>query len=124
MKKFNSGSYFEKISGYSRIVGDDKWVISAGTTGFDYEKMIISDSLEKQVERTIENIKVYLSEFNVTLDDVILCNWVVTKREYYEIAAKILNNVFSDVRPVMMTLVCDLVDERMKFEMQVFAKRK
>lgn len=121
MKTISSGSYFEKLSGYSRMIGDSNWVVSAGTTGFDYSTMTISDELEDQVKKAIENIETYLKEYNSELKDVIICNWVITKREFYEPAASIINDYFSDIRPVMLTLVSDLADERLKFEMQVFA---
>ena len=121
MKRISSDSKFEHMAGYSRMIGDKNWVVSAGTTGFDYSRMTISESLEDQIDKTFENIISYLKDFGATLNDVIICNWVITDRDYYLQAASMIKNKFSPNKPVMMTLVCDLIDERMKFEMQVFA---
>lgn len=125
-RSFSTHSEFEKISGYSRMIdmGDD-WVLSAGTTGFNYDNMSIADSLEEQVEQTFSNIKQYLARYDATLDDVVVCNWIITQREFWLPAGTMVKEYFatSPNHPVMMTLICDLIDPRMKFEMQVFAKR-
>lgn len=104
------------------MIGDAGWIVSAGTTGFDYNKMQIEDSLEKQVEQAVANIRSYLKEYGATLHDVKICNWIITDRKYFELAGGILKRHFYPNKPVMMTLVCELVDERMKFEMQVFVR--
>lgn len=120
---FSSGSEFEQIAGYSRLVVDGNWIFLAGTTGFDYERRLISESVSEQTWQALRNVKSYLSLAGATLGDVVQCNWVVTKREYFEICGPILKEAFAPNGPVMMTLVCDLVDERMKFEMQVIARQ-
>ena len=124
MKKITTNSSFEAQAGYSRMIGDKDWVVSAGTTGFNYKTMTIEKELEKQVIQTIKNIELYLSEYNCTLDDVVVCNWIITKRKYFPIAGEILKKYFSKSKPTMMTTVCKLVDKRMKFEIQIFAIKK
>ena len=41
----SSGSRFEQDMCYSRAVVDGDWVFVAGTTGFDYASMTISDDV-------------------------------------------------------------------------------
>jgi len=123
MKKLSSNSLFEKQAGYSRMIGNDDWVLSAGTTGFDYQNMTIDKELEKQVLKTIKNIEEYLAEYDCTLKDVIQCNWIITKRKYFKVTGEILKQYFFKSKPVMMTTVCKLIDKRMKFEMQIIAKK-
>jgi enamine deaminase RidA (YjgF/YER057c/UK114 family) len=118
----SSESSFEKLAGYSRMVVDSDWIFSAGTTGFDYTKMTISNSLEQQVEQAIENIRNFLAKADATLQDVVQCNWVITKREYFASCGKLLSKAFFPNEPAMMTLVCDLVDKKMKFEIQIVAR--
>ena len=117
----SSGSDFEKAAGYSRAVVYPPWVFTAGTTGFDYEKMTISDSLEQQVEQTLENIRRCLAQAGAGMQDVIQCNWIITDRKYFVTCGRLLSEAFFPNKPAAMTLVCELVDERMKFEMQVIA---
>jgi len=53
----NSGSTFEQEIGYSRAVVDGNWVFVSGTTGFDYSKITISDTLVEQTEQCLKNIQ-------------------------------------------------------------------
>ncbi|MGE5210354.1 MAG: Rid family hydrolase, partial [Acidobacteriota bacterium] len=52
----SQGSDFEQTIGYSRAVVDGRWVFVAGTTGFDYSTMTISDDIVDQVDQTLVNI--------------------------------------------------------------------
>lgn len=122
MKRLSTGSTFEKLAGYSRMIESSGWVVSSGTTGFDYESMIISEKIEKQVMQSIKNIEKGLEVYGCTLQNVVVCNWIITDREYFNVAGNILKKRFAPNAPVMMTTIAQLVDERMKFEMQIFAK--
>jgi enamine deaminase RidA (YjgF/YER057c/UK114 family) len=104
-------------------VVDGDWIFVAGTTGFDYQMMTIPDSLDDQVKQTIANVRMYLARVDANLADVVQCNWVITERAHFVDCAKLLAMAFRPNRPAMMTLVCNLIDERMKFEMQVIARR-
>ena len=44
-RRISQGSDFERLVGYSRAVVDGRWVFVAGTTGFDYSDMTISDDI-------------------------------------------------------------------------------
>ena len=105
------------------MISFDDWVVSAGTTGYDYENMTISESLEDQVNQTIDNIKKYLEYHDCTLQDIIVFNWVITDKKYFEAAGALLKKKLQPNRPVMMTTIVHLVDDRMKFEAQILAKK-
>lgn len=119
-----SGSQFEAVAGYARVVKDGPWAFSAGTTGFDYKNMTISDDIVMQTLKAVENIKVALKDVGFLVSDVIQCNWVITDRDYFVPCGKILSDFFEETRPAMMTMVCQLIDPRMKFEMQVIALKR
>lgn len=118
----SSGSEFERVAGYSRVLVDSGWIFTAGTTGFNYRTMAISDSLETQVLQAIDNTALFLAQAGASMQDVLQCNWVITRREYFSACGRMLSDAFAPNRPVAMTLVCDLVDKRMKFEMQVIGR--
>ena len=84
--------------------------------------MTISGDLEEQVRQAVRNTEAALQKLGASLKDVVICNWVVTDRRHFPIAGALLKEIFTDSPPVMMTLVCDLVDARMLFELQVTAK--
>jgi len=58
----SSGSPFEAQGGFSRAVVDGEWVFVAGTTGFDYIAMTISDDPAEQTQQALRNIERALAE--------------------------------------------------------------
>ena len=50
----STGSPFEASTGYSRAVVDGEWIFVAGTTGFDYSTMTISDDPAEQARELNE----------------------------------------------------------------------
>ena len=51
--RISSGSKFEAEIGYSRAIVDGDWIWVAGTTGFNYETMTISEDVAEQAEQTL-----------------------------------------------------------------------
>jgi enamine deaminase RidA (YjgF/YER057c/UK114 family) len=118
---FHSGSTFEAAAGYARAKKVQNFVFVAGTTGFDYTCMTIADAVSEQTKQSLRNVEAALGHFGLTLSDVVQCNWVITDASWFEEVGSILKATFPVPGPPMMTLVCGLVDPRMKFEMQVIA---
>jgi len=119
----SSGSAFEAVAGYSRAVVDGDWIHVAGTTGFDYAKMTISEDLEAQARQAFANIAAALKQANATLDDVVRVTYYLAEREYFEKAAPIFGEYFARARPAATAVVCGLVDTRMKIEIEVTARK-
>jgi enamine deaminase RidA (YjgF/YER057c/UK114 family) len=67
----SSGSPFEAEAGYSRAVADGEFVFVAGTTGFDYARMTISDDPAEQTRQALRNIEAALAEAGASLADVV-----------------------------------------------------
>jgi len=67
----SSGSPFEAEAGYSRAVVDGEFVFVAGTTGFDYARMTISDDPAEQARQALRNIEAALAEAGASLADVV-----------------------------------------------------
>src|SRR5713226_8717177 len=63
----SSGSPFEAEAGYSRAVVDGDWVFVAGTTGFDYALMTISEDPAEQTRQALRNIEAALAEADASL---------------------------------------------------------
>jgi reactive intermediate/imine deaminase len=123
-KRFiSSGSAFEAVAGYSRAVVDGDWIHVAGTTGFDYSKMTISDDLATQTRQVFTNIAAALKQADATLDDVVRVTYYLAEREYFEKVAPIFGEYFARARPAATAVVCGLVDARMKIEIEVTARK-
>ena len=120
----SSGSEFEKVAGYSRAVVDGEWVFVAGTTGFDYQRMTISDDPVEQTHQIFHTIASVLEDAGSSLADVVRAHYIVTDEADWKIVAPVIGRYFRDIRPASTAIVCKLVDPRMKIEIEVTAKRR
>jgi formimidoylglutamate deiminase len=120
----SSGSAFERDIGYSRAVVDGKWVHVSGTTGFDYATMTISDDVVAQAEQAVANVRAALEEAGCTLSDVVRVRYMLPDRADFEPCWPVLRRAFGDVRPAATMQECGLSDRRMRFEIEVTARRR
>lgn len=118
----SSGSEFEERISYSRAVVDGDWVFVAGTTGFDYEAMTISDDVVVQCAQTLTNIANALSEAGASLADVVRVTYILPDRNDFEPCWPVLREHFAVIRPASTMFVAGLADPRMKIEIEVTAR--
>jgi enamine deaminase RidA (YjgF/YER057c/UK114 family) len=123
-KLIGSGSPFEQEIGYSRAVVDGKWVFVAGTTGFDYAAMTISDDIAAQTEQCLKNIEAALREAGSSLKDVVRVTYVVPNGEEFRQCWPVLRQYFGEIRPAAMMISAGLADSRMKIEIEVTARKQ
>ena len=120
----SSGSSFEKVAGYSRAVVDGEWVFVAGTTGFDYARMAIDDDPVAQTRQCFRNIEAALAEAGAGLSDVVRATYYLSDAALFETLAPVFGEHFADVRPAATALVCQLVDPRIRIEIEVTARKR
>jgi enamine deaminase RidA (YjgF/YER057c/UK114 family) len=120
----SSGSTFEAEMGYSRAVAQGDWVFVAGTTGFDYSAMTISDDLSEQTEQTFRNIEAALKQAGASLADVVRVTYMLPNAAEFPQCWPVLRKYFGDVRPAATMISTGLADPRMKIEIEVTALRK
>lgn len=120
----SSGSTFETEIGYSRAVVTGDWIFVAGTTGFDYESMTISDGIVEQTEQAIRNIQAALIEAGSSLEDVVRVFYVVPEAELFPSCWPTLRQAFATVRPAAMVISAGLSDPRMLIEIEATAMRQ
>lgn len=118
-----SGSAFEAVAGYSRAVVDGDWIHVSGTTGFDYSSMSIAQDLATQTRQAFANITAALAQAGATLDDVVRVNYYLTERGFFQEVAPLFGEYFAKARPAATAIICGLVDERMKIEIEVTARK-
>ncbi|WP_248958200.1 RidA family protein [Sphaerisporangium perillae] len=119
----SSGSTFEQAVGYSRAVVDGDWVHVAGTTGFDYQTMTISDDIVEQTEQCMKNIEAALDEAECSFADVVRVRYMLPDADDFEPCWPVLRRYFGVVRPAATMIVCGLSDPRMRIEIEVTAHR-
>jgi enamine deaminase RidA (YjgF/YER057c/UK114 family) len=122
-KLISSGSKFEAEIGYSRAVVQGDWCFVAGTTGFDYAAMTISDDVAEQTEQTFKNIDAALRQAGFSMSDVVRVHYLLPKASDFEATWPVLKKWFGAVRPAATMFEAGLADTRMKIEIEVTALR-
>lgn len=119
----SSGSEYEAKFGYSRAVVDGDWVFVSGTTGFDYASGEISDDPAEQTRQTLRTIAGALEEGGASVKDVVRARYYVPDVNDWPLISEVLGEVFGDIRPAATAVIADLIDPRMKVEIEVTAKK-
>ncbi len=118
----SSGSSFEAEIGYSRAVVTGDWVFVAGTTGFDYATMEISEDVAAQAEQTFRNIDAALRDAGATMEDVVRVHYILPDADLWEACWPVTRAWLGTARPAATMLVSGLQDPRMKIEVEVTAR--
>ncbi|WP_373504491.1 RidA family protein [Aestuariivirga sp.] len=122
--KISSGSKFEAEIGYSRAIVDGDMIWVAGTTGFNYETMTISENVAEQAEQTLKNIKAALDKAGFDMADIVRANYIFPAAADFEPCWPVLRKYFGDIRPASTMIVAGLADPRMKIEIEVTGKKR
>ena len=117
----STGSPFEENVAYSRAVVDGHSVFVAGTTGFDYAAMTISDDVVEQAEQCFCNLQAVLEQAGSSLKDVVRVLYILPDRKDFEPIWPVLRKYFGDVRPTNTVIFAGLADPRMRVEIEVTA---
>lgn len=117
----SSGSSFELEIGYSRAVAQGDWVFVSGTTGFDYATMTIADGIAAQTEQCLQNIDAALRQAGSSLRDAVRVTYVLPDSNEFPECWPVLRKYFGEVRPAAMMISANLLDPRMRIEIEVTA---
>ncbi len=125
-RRIFSGSTFEELAGYARAVvlpdpGGD-WVLISGTTGFDYKTMTIAEIAEAQTHQCFANIAAALEQAELTLSDVVQLKGFIADAADFDVIAPIVGQYMRPARPTNTTVITQLVDPRMKIEIEITAR--
>jgi len=123
-QQISSGSKFEAEMGYSRAIVDGDWIWVSGTTGFNYETMTISEDVAEQADQTFRNISEAMEKAGFTLGDVVRVTYILPDAGDFEACWPVFRKHLGETRPAATALVANLIDPRMKIEIEVTAKRR
>lgn len=121
-KLLSSGSEFESKMGYSRAIVDGDFVFISGTTGYDYDKMKISDNPVEQAEQCFKNIEKVLAEANSSFADVVRIRYIYPNKDDFEPCWPVFQKYLGESRPAATVFIAGLLDDAMKLEIEVTAK--
>jgi len=122
VKYISSGSPFEKKLGYSRAVVDGDMVYVSGTTGYDYETMILSKNVGEQTKNTLKTIIKTLEQAGCSIDDVLRVRYYLKNLSDLDAVTPILGSAFNKAKPAATLIIADLIDDEIKIEIEVTAR--
>ena len=121
-QRIYSDSPFEEIAGYARAVVDGDIVHVSGTTGYDPERKGFAPTVEEQTRTAFSNVEAALAKAGTTLENMLRIRVFVASREEFDRAKPIIKMHCDKARPANTTVICDLVTEEMRIEIEVTAR--
>lgn len=117
-----TASPFDETIGYSRAVVSDSWVFVAGTTGYDYAKMVMPDSIKAQCRNALATIDKALQEAGSGLDHVVRVTYIVPDKAQWPDCWPITSEAFAKAKAAATMFSAALQNHEMKIEIEVTAR--
>lgn len=119
----STGSPFERAYGYSRAVIDGGFVFIAGTTGYDYETMVLPEDVAAQTRNIFRTVEKVLHEAGSSMAHITRAQYFVTDRAYCEPVMQVCGEVLADIRPAGgIYIISGLLKPEMKVEIEITAR--
>tara|TARA_B110001452_G_C15220786_1_gene423228 strand:+ start:675 stop:1091 length:417 start_codon:yes stop_codon:yes gene_type:complete len=122
-KHISSGSEFESKIGYSRAVVDGDYVFVSGTTGYDYETMSISSDPVEQADQCFKNIEKALIQAGSSIDNIVRVHYIYPNKLDFEPCWPVFKKYLINAKPAATMFIAGLLDDAMKLEIEVTARR-
>ena len=121
--RYSSGTPWEPIVGYSRVVRAGPFVFVAGTTATEADGQLSDQGgAYAQTRKALDNVGAALERAGARLEDVVQTRMYVTNIDLWKEVARAHEEVFGAVRPVTaMVEVSRLIDPRMLVEIEAVA---
>lgn len=120
-KHVSTGSPFEQNIGYSRAVAAGGMVFVAGTTGYDYDTMIMPDNVADQCRNALDTIAAALAQLGCGLDDVVKVSYILPDPADWPACWPVTRAAFANAMPAATMICAGLQNPEMKIEIEVIA---
>jgi len=111
----------EKNYAMSRAVVQGDWCFVSGTVGYNYETGELPDSAAQQAQNTFANIMAALKQGGFELGHTIRVQYTLSDRKYMDDVMPVIKAHFGAILPAATMVIADMVDEKMKIEIEVTA---
>lgn len=118
----SSGSRFEAEFGYSRGVISDGTIYMSGCSGWNYEIDSVDPDAEVQTKQALVNVEAALAKANAKLEHVVKATIYIARRADVDAVLRAWGARMKDIRPAMTLVLAELLDEKMKVEIEVTAR--
>lgn len=123
-RRISSGSAYEDLVGYSRALVAEPWVFVSGTTGRDPQTGEIPEDVVAQTHLAFRTISRALEEAGSSLADMVRARIVVSDPADEPRLAPVIGSYLKPVGPALTMFVADLLDKRLKIEIDVTALKR
>lgn len=113
----------EKSYAMSRALVQGDWCFVSGTVGYDYSTGDLPEDPAQQAMNTFANIQAALKAGGFELGHTVRVQYTLTDRAYMDTVLPVIRQHFGNILPAATMVIADLVDERMKVEIEVTAFR-
>lgn len=121
--KVKTGSKFEEIGSYSRLVAVDNWIYVSNTAGRNPETKVIPEDVLEQTEQVFSNIEAALAAVDSSLADVVCSRVFIQNPEDVHAVMQLIGEKFKGINPATTVTCPPLGSTVYKMELEVTAYR-
>lgn len=121
--KVKTGSKFEEIASYSRVVAVDNWIYVSNTAGRNPDTLEIPEDVVEQAKQVFTNIERALASVNSSLQDVVMSRVFIQYPEDTPKVMEFIGTKFRGVNPATTVTCPPLGSDVYKVELEVTAYR-
>ena len=121
--KVKTGSKFEEIGSYSRIVAVDNWIYVSNTAGRNPDTKEIPEDVVEQTEQVFKNIESALAAVGSSLADVVMSRVFIQDPTDTHTVMEYIGSKFRNIDPATTVTCPPLGSNTYKVELEVTAYR-
>ncbi|PPC79252.1 endoribonuclease [Pokkaliibacter plantistimulans] len=121
--KVKTGSKFEEMGSYSRLVAVDNWIYVSNTAGRNPLTKEIPEDVIAQTEQVFANIESALAAVGASLADVVFSRVFIQDPQHVQAVMDFIGNKFRGIDPATTVTCPPLGSTVYKVELEVTAYR-
>ena len=121
--KVKTGSKFEEIASYSRVVAVEDWIFVSNTAGRNPNTQIIPEDVLEQTEQVFANIEHALKSVDASLADVVSSRVFIQNPADTHAVMEFIGTKFRGINPATTVTCPPLGSNVYKVELEVTAYR-
>lgn len=121
VERIKSGSKFEDMFKFSRLVKVDRWIYSSNTAGRNYQTRYMSEDVREQAHQALSNLEGALAAFGAKLTDTVRYHIAVAAPEYLEAVMEVIAERTGGNDPAHTIAIGPLPHPEMKLELALIA---
>lgn len=121
--KLKTGSKFEDMASYSRLVAVDNWIYVSNTAGRNPQTQVIPEDVIEQTQQVFANIETALAAVDASLADVICSRVFIQDPNDVPKVMEAIGEKFRGIDPVTTVTCPPLGSTVYKVELEVTAYR-